>query len=409
MNPFTPFDNNDFPWSGAKGRALCELVHQVEMEEENTTIDGLPNDLLTYVMVNLGQALLIGAVASVCRRWAARMPHVVVDVAGRDGITLSGDQCTVQLLGVLQYDLKKSSVLLQHITSNPLDRIQLEGRQRRILSRKYTNARLTSLEHWGRLNWRVKRVHLERLLAHLEFMCAREKTVVFRILCNLDSESLSPHKTLIASYVPWRHHDSPSPLGRGRNTDFQAYVVIALITIDGAIQEHFTDILDWMKTPSASFHRVGANVIRDMYNVLNEEQLDQFMDAFLPVAFRQSNPPLLRSSALSMLSKVHITKIALYASDMIDMFSVLPKLDLQAYTQIASLLPRLNENTLKPHLLDIINKLSARKHGFVFWELLDKFDSATLSQYDAILRVAAEENDLGPTAHRVLAKLNPST
>lgn len=384
------------------------------MEEENTTIDGLPNDLLTYVMVNLGQALLIGAVASVCRRWAARMPHVVVEVAGRDGITLSGDdQCTVQLLGALQHDLKKSSVLLQHITSIPLDRLQLEGRQSRILSRKYANARLTSLEHWSRLNWRVKRVHLERLLAHLEFMCAREKTVVFRILCNLDSESLSPHKTLIASYVPWRHHDSPSPLGRGGNTDFQAYAVIALITIDGATQEHFTDILDWMKTPSASFHRVGANVITDMYNVLNEEQLDQFMDAVLPMAFRQSNPPLLRSSALSMLSKVHITKIALYASDMVDIFSVLPnpKLgsDLQDYTKIASLLLRLNENTLKPHLLDIINKLSARKHGFVFWELLDKFDSATLSQYDAILRVAAEENDLGPTAHRVLAKLNPST
>ena len=377
------------------------------MEEQNTTINGLPNDLLTYVMVNLGQALLIGAVASVCRRWAAHMPHVVVEVAGRDGITLSGDdQCTVQLLGALQHDLKKSSVLLQRITSNPLDGLQRQGRQRR----QYTYARLISLQQWGQLNWRVKRVHLERLLAHLEFMCAREKTVVFRILCNLDSESLSPHKTLIASYVPWRHHDSPSPLMRrplGRTTDFQAYAVQALIKIDGATQEHFTDILDWMKTPSASLYMVGANVITDMYNVLNEEQLDQFMDVVLPMAFRQSNPPLLRSSALSMLSKVHITKIALYASDMIDMFSVLPELG--SYTKIASLLLHLNENTLKPHLLDIINKLSARKHGFVFWELLDKFDSATLSQYDAILRVAAEENDLGPTAHRVLAKLNPST
>jgi hypothetical protein len=361
------------------------------MEEDNTAIDGLPNDLLTVVMVNLGQALLIGAVASVCRRWAARMPHVVVAVAGREGIRISGDQCTVQLLGALQDDLKTSSVLLQHITSNLAD----------------SYARLKSLEQWGRLNWRVKRVHLERLLAHLEFMCAREKTMVFRILCNLDSESLSPHKTLIASYVPWRHHDSPSPLGRGRNTDFQSYAVIALITIDGATQEHFTDIVDWIKTPSALFHRCGASVITDMYNVLNEEQLTQFVDAVIPMAFRQSNPPLLRSSALSVLSKVHITKIALYASDMIDMFSVLRE-DLRLasqYTKIASLLLRLDENTLKSHIPDIINKLSARNHGFVFWELLEKFDSATLSQYNAILRVEAEGEVLGPTAHRVLASV----
>ena len=187
---------------------------------------------------------------------------------------------------------------------------------------------------------------------------------------------------------------------------------MALIKIDGAIQEHFADILDWIKSPNSSFRTVCLTSIDIINKRLNEEQFKSFVNAVVPMALdRRSNPILKRSltnAILTMLFK-YVTDDTLYVSNMIAIFS--DKFigndsdSFAVYNKVISLLLRLNENALKPHLPEIISKLSAQKHGFVFWQLLDKFDSDTLAPYNAVLRHEGEK-DIGPTGRNVLAKLN---